>query len=100
MFAVDAAPGDDMEIVMEVVPEVGDAPPNRRSMPQAEDELSRDYARWRRRCTRFRTSNVNLSRFLDRAILDLRMLRSGEADRAGSLDAGVPWYATLFGRDG
>ena len=99
LFDVEAHPGDDLEIVVEVVPEVGQAPPDRRTMQQAEDRLGRDYARWRKRCTRFRASNVNLSRFLDRAILDLRMLQSGEQDGATWLDAGIPWYATLFGRD-
>src|SRR6266542_795212 len=48
--------------------------------------------------TSARSSNVQLSRFLDRAILDLRMLMS-EDDSAPYLDAGVPWFSGLFGRD-
>ena len=38
------------------------------------------------------------SRFLDRAILDLRMLL-GRDDEGTYVDAGVPWYSALFGRD-
>jgi glycogen debranching enzyme len=37
-------------------------------------------------------------RILDRALLDLRMLRS-RLDGQAYYAAGVPWYATLFGRD-
>ncbi|MGH2676730.1 MAG: amylo-alpha-1,6-glucosidase [Actinomycetota bacterium] len=98
-FELEAEPGQDLEIVMEVVSAVGEESPVRRTMQQAEDLLTRDYGRWRKRCTGFRTTNVQLSRFLDRAILDLRMLQSGIGDDTVSLDAGVPWYTTLFGRD-
>jgi glycogen debranching enzyme len=100
VFELKARPGEDLEIVVEVVPEVGSEAAPRMSMQQAEDRLGREYGRWRKRCTRFRTTNVQLSRFVDRAILDLRMLQSGpEHDGAASIDAGIPWYATLFGRD-
>jgi glycogen debranching enzyme len=61
--------------------------------------LEREYSRWRKQCTRFKTSNVQLSRFLDRAILDLRMLLSEGDDGVPWIDAGVPWFSALFGRD-
>jgi glycogen debranching enzyme len=98
-FVVACRPGEDQEMVVEIVPEVGGAAPPRATVQQAEDRLAREYTRWRKHCTRFRTSNLPLSGFLDRAILDLRMLRSHDDDGAEYLDAGVPWYSTLFGRD-
>jgi glycogen debranching enzyme len=99
VFEVDSEPGRDVEIALEVVPEAGGATPERRSMGDAEDRLSREYTSWRKRCTRFKTSNIQLSNFLDRAILDLRMLISRDEEGDEYLDAGVPWYSALFGRD-
>jgi glycogen debranching enzyme len=100
-FEMECPPGQDHEIAVEVVPEVGEggAPP-RTTMQQAEDRLAREYARWRKRCTRFKASQVQLSGFLERSILDLRMLTAHQEDGGEYLDAGVPWYSALFGRDG
>jgi glycogen debranching enzyme len=98
-FEVACEPGQDEEVMVEIVPEVGGTGAPRVTLQQAEDRLAREYARWRKRCTRFRTSNLPLSQFLDRAILDLRMLTSHDDGGAEYLDAGVPWYSALFGRD-
>ena len=99
VFRTACGPGDALEIMVEVVPEVGVAPTTRTTMQQAEDRLTREYTQWRRRCTRFKTSNVQLSDFIDRAILDLRMLSAHDDEGDEYLDAGVPWYSALFGRD-
>ena len=98
-FVVACEPGQDEEVVVEIVPEVGGATTARVTLQQAEDRLTREYTRWRKRCTRLRSSNVPLSQFLDRAILDLRMLTAHDDGGAEYLDAGVPWYSALFGRD-
>jgi glycogen debranching enzyme len=86
-------------ISIEITPNVENAPSSRRTLREARDHLERQYAQWRKRCTRFRTSEPKLNAFLERAILDLRMLISDESDGRMSLDAGVPWFAALFGRD-
>jgi len=99
VFRTECGPGDDLEIVLEVVPEVGGTSAPRTTMQHAEDRLTREYTHWRKRCTRFKTSNIQLSQFLDRAILDLRMLTAHDEGGAEYLDAGVPWYSALFGRD-
>ncbi|MGH2663663.1 MAG: amylo-alpha-1,6-glucosidase [Actinomycetota bacterium] len=99
VYEVEARRGRDVELAVEVIPEVGRQTPPRRTMAQAEDRLTRDYTSWRKRCTRYRTSNVQLSNFLDRAILDLRMLTSHDEGGTEYLDAGIPWYSALFGRD-
>jgi glycogen debranching enzyme len=99
VFRTACGPGDSLEIVVEVVPDVGGAATTRTTMQQAEDRLTREYTQWRRRCTRFKTSNVQLSDFIDRAILDLRMLTAHDDEGDEYIDAGVPWYSALFGRD-
>lgn len=99
-FLVDCEPGEDHELVVEIVPEVGGSGAGpRTTIHKAEDRLNREYTRWRKRCTRFRSSNVPLSHFLDRAILDLRMLIAHDDGGEEYIDAGVPWYSALFGRD-
>jgi glycogen debranching enzyme len=99
IFEVESVPGTHVTIAIEVVPEVGQDAPQRRSMKDAEQRLAQEYTGWRKRCTWFKTSNVQLSNFLDRAILDLRMLQASGDNGATYLDAGVPWYSALFGRD-
>jgi glycogen debranching enzyme len=99
VFDFDLEAMQDTSVTLEITPSVRGAAPPRRSMREVEEGLEREYTAWRKRCTRFRTSNVGLSAFLDRAIADLRMLTAHDADGARYLDAGVPWYSALFGRD-
>jgi glycogen debranching enzyme len=86
-------------IAVEVIPLIGEAAPPRHAFREARDDLERQYAQWRRRCTRYRTSHTTFTGFLDRALLDLRMLLSEDDGGALSIDAGVPWFSALFGRD-
>jgi glycogen debranching enzyme len=99
VFEVESVPDEDVTIAVEVVPEVSGDAPKRRTMRDAEQHLSQEYTTWRKRCTRIKTSNLQLSNFLDRAILDLRMLQATDDNGSRYLDAGVPWYSALFGRD-
>jgi glycogen debranching enzyme len=48
--------------------------------------------------TRVRADDELFNRVLDRSLLDLRMLRS-QLDGQAYCAAGIPWFATLFGRD-
>ena len=98
-FAFPLGPKETAEISVEIVPQVGSERTDRRAMNEQRAHLEREYSRWRKQCTRFRTSNVQLSQFLDRAMLDLRMLMSQGDDGVPWVDAGVPWFSTLFGRD-
>jgi glycogen debranching enzyme len=99
MFELGAHPGQPIEIVLEVAPHVGRPTRARVSMTQTEERLGREYTSWRKQCTRYKTSNVQLSDFLERAILDLRMLTAHDDNGTEYLDAGIPWYSALFGRD-
>ena len=98
-FDMELAPGEEAQVTVEVTPSVeGEAPPPG-ALAGVEQDLRRAYTSWRERCTRFRASNVPLNDFLDRAVLDLRMLTSTDAGGTEYIDAGVPWFAALFGRD-
>lgn len=98
-FEYTLAHNEAAEVTVEVIPLIGDASPTRLAFREARDDLDRQYAQWRKRCTRFRTSHATLTGFLDRAILDLRMLLSEGDDGTPYIDAGVPWFSALFGRD-
>ncbi|MDP9340843.1 MAG: amylo-alpha-1,6-glucosidase [Actinomycetota bacterium] len=98
-FELRLQPGESSEIAMEVQPQLEGKAPPRRGFRETREALKSEYSSWRKRCTRFRTSNAQLSRFLERAVLDLRMLLSPSDGGGSYLDAGVPWYSALFGRD-
>jgi glycogen debranching enzyme len=58
----------------------------------------RSAARWTSGQARFRSDSPTLDGVVRRSLDDLRMLRSGPPGQA-YYSAGIPWYATLFGRD-
>jgi glycogen debranching enzyme len=99
VFELDLPAGERTGVLVEITPEVGERVHPRRAYREARQELEQQYAQWRKRCTRFKTGNTQLSRFLDRAVLDLRMLLSQDDQGDQYIDAGVPWFSALFGRD-
>jgi glycogen debranching enzyme len=60
--------------------------------------LLRSEGIWLARSAEVRTSNPLFDRVLQRSLLDLRLLRS-RLDGLHYFAAGIPWFATLFGRD-
>ena len=60
--------------------------------------LRDETERWRTRHTRIRTDSLVMNRLVDRARRDLAMLRTWHGNEE-YFAAGVPWFATLFGRD-
>jgi glycogen debranching enzyme len=99
VFRFDLGPDERAAITMEITPAVGEPRSARRAFQDVRQTLEQEYTQWRKKGTRFRTSNAQLSRFLDRAVLDLRMLLSEDDNGSPFLDAGVPWFSGLFGRD-
>jgi glycogen debranching enzyme len=100
VFEMKLARGERSAVSLEITPEDGGpSAPVRRGYREARQELEREYSQWRKRCTRFKTSNLQLSKFFDRAVLDLRMLLSRDDKGAPYIDAGVPWFSALLGRD-
>jgi glycogen debranching enzyme len=61
-------------------------------------QAAADANAWLAGRTRFDTDDELVDRMLRRSLLDLRLLVS-EIDGRSYLAAGIPWYATLFGRD-
>lgn len=53
---------------------------------------------WRERITQISTDNESFNQVIDRAVQDIYLLRQ-TFEGNQFLSAGVPWFATLFGRD-
>jgi glycogen debranching enzyme len=59
-----------------------------------------EYGHWHDRCARIRSDGELLDLAIKRSIADLRLLRNdGPLRGEHYVAAGVPWFATLFGRD-
>ena len=59
-----------------------------------------EYGAWHDRCARIRSDGELLDLAIRRSIADLRLLRNDGPMRGEHyVAAGVPWFATLFGRD-
>jgi glycogen debranching enzyme len=59
-----------------------------------------EYGHWTERCARIRSDGELLDLAIRRSIADLRLLRNDGPMRGEHyVAAGVPWFATLFGRD-
>ena len=69
--------------------------------PIAEPTVAEEeYGTWHERCARIRSDGELLDLSIRRSIADLRLLRNdGPLQGEHYVAAGVPWFATLFGRD-
>lgn len=81
-----------------IIPAENGAFPTPIGYDQAQAALIASYAEWRRAHTVIESDNERVNRVIERSLLDLRALL---ADRGQGpfLVAGIPWFATLFGRD-
>ncbi len=69
------------------------------SYEAAAARATRELLQARAREPRIETSNAQLNRWLDRSLADIHLLRT-ETPHGSYPYAGVPWYSTVFGRDG
>ncbi|MEW6573910.1 MAG: glycogen debranching N-terminal domain-containing protein [Bacillota bacterium] len=65
---------------------------------QAALRQKKEYACWYQSCTRLATDRPRFNQMLNQALSDLRMLYTAYPE-GSVIEAGVPWYATVFGRD-
>jgi glycogen debranching enzyme len=94
VFDVKLGPQSSSSIEVSLLPRAGEHEP----VHATHSDLERDYSSWRKSCTKFRSSYPQLQQYLERAVLDLRMMQT-DLDGTPAIDAGVPWFSTLFGRD-
>ncbi len=62
------------------------------------DRLTKDYREWSRSCTQVESPNEFFQSVIRRCLADVRLLQTGGPEEP-YVAAGIPWFATLFGRD-
>jgi glycogen debranching enzyme len=67
-------------------------------LPAIQLLLARTTSEWLNNFTQIHSDSISLNRMMERSLLDMRVLRSS-IDGRDFYSAGVPWFATLFGRD-
>ena len=98
-FALSLAPGAEETIELCYALYEGEAPSEGEAPPERQDRRARRAAdAWLAERTVVETDDELFNRILRRSLLDIRMLHSRRGTD-GYYAAGVPWYATLFGRD-
>jgi glycogen debranching enzyme len=95
-FALALPPGGEETIVLRYELHEGDGPERAAPSPGRVPRPGPDE--WLGERTKVVTDDELFNRVLRRSLLDMRMLHSSRGGD-GYYAAGVPWYATLFGRD-
>jgi glycogen debranching enzyme len=97
-FVLDLTPGGAADVLLtyDLHQDHADPPPPR-TVLRVRGARDAESA-WPAGLTRVRADDELFNRVLERSLLDLRMLRS-ELDGQSYYAAGIPWFATLFGRD-
>lgn len=103
-FDVSLEPGESRQILVSLVmaesPERGDVQPDKPARPnlkRVEAAEQRSADQWLGKPTRVVSNSLLLNSIIDRSLRDLYLLRSSLGDHS-FFAAGVPWFATLFGR--
>lgn len=85
-------------VVLDVRVSAGEGPAERQPLPQVIARVQREERQFLGGVTRFQSDYEPLNDAVERALLDIRALRTA-VDGTEFIAAGVPWFDTLFGRD-
>lgn len=103
-FDLDLDSGERRELAVEIAPRLGPAGPTGGGGRGVRDprailrERQREGREWLESCTEARGDPV-LERIVRRSLLDLKLLRTPLHGGLHYIAGGIPWFATLFGRD-
>jgi len=94
----------EVRIDIVITPSVGDVRSDGRGRPANRDPIAnlrqrrQAYFEWERQSTHFRTSNEVFDAAINTAVSDFHALQIPDGDQH-IIAAGIPWFATAFGRD-
>ncbi|HSS98110.1 MAG TPA: glycogen debranching N-terminal domain-containing protein, partial [Terriglobales bacterium] len=97
----DLGPGEQRQIDITVHPVIGETSQGDRASAQFSNCLSvrrERYAKWESKVTHFYSSHGIFDAVLNTAVGDFHALQI-EDRQEGIVAAGIPWFATIFGRD-
>jgi glycogen debranching enzyme len=100
-FDLDLDSGERRDVAVEIAPRLGG--PGAPSAPSGDPRerirrREREGREWLESCARV-SGDPLLERVIRRSLLDLKLLRTPLYGRYHYIAGGIPWFATLFGRD-
>jgi glycogen debranching enzyme len=98
-FRFHLAPGHDATVQVQVECRIDGQRAPDRTFTSALAELHTERSHWCNQFPRFCSDNGDFNAWLNRSLQDLALLHT-EGEHGAYLYAGIPWFATIFGRDG
>lgn len=98
-FQLALTPGEEVVLDTRVMCRIADTPPRSYSFAAALEAVRSERDRWREQCPVLYSNNEGFNDWLNRSMQDLALLRT-EGEQGSYVYAGIPWFATVFGRDG
>jgi glycogen debranching enzyme len=99
MFQLALPPGAEASFCIAISCEIGERKPKRVTFEEVEQKNRDALAALAGDECRIYTANEQFNDWIDRSLADLRMLATVTPEGVYPF-AGVPWYSTIFGRDG
>lgn len=99
VFHLDIAGGQRISIRFTIAMQQGDEYAERLAHQDARSQVIRECSVIQNRACKIVTSNDEFNSWIDRSMADVNMMVS-QVDDLHYPYAGVPWYSTVFGRDG
>ncbi len=98
-FTVDLRPGEEKEYFITVECRYLNEEKPLFSFQEGFDRLRRNIEHSRSKCVNIKTSNERMNEWIDRSLADILMMMT-PTENGEYPFAGIPWFATPFGRDG
>lgn len=99
-FALSLDPGEGATVEVRVTCQTSDAPPPLvHTFASALTTILSERGTWRAHFPVLSSDHEGLNAWLERSVQELALLRS-ENEHGSYISAGIPWFATIFGRDG
>lgn len=98
-FHFQLAPGGETAVEIRVECRIADMPVPTHTFASALATIRTERSRWCEQFPMLYSDNEGFNDWLNRSLHDLALLRT-EGEHGSYLYAGIPWFATVFGRDG
>jgi glycogen debranching enzyme len=98
-FQVELGPGEETSLEIHAACHLGDLPSPSHTFASALAAVCHERTTWRQQFPTLSSDNEDFNAWLDRSLQDLAMLRT-VGPHGSYVYAGIPWFATVFGRDG
>lgn len=98
-FQLVLKPGEETVLDTQGVCHIEKTPRRSYSFTSALEAVRSERDRWREQCPVLYSNNEGFNDWLNRSLQDLALLRT-EGEHGSYVYAGIPWFATVFGRDG